>query len=220
VPVLSALRSDRTESWRLFLRLSQLTALIAVPAFVGLGLVGRDLVASVLDPRYELAGDVLLVVGMQGFIIPVGFFSTLIFAGLDRSDLSLKFSLAQLCVTGPAVWFAAPYGPVWAQVVALSLMGAASVCATVLQVHMLGGRLWELVEGLRPAYLAGLAMTAAVVALRCSLPLAVGPWRLVVLAAVGAGVYGGWLLVFHRRQVMDAWRTMSSIRTSGAASAL
>ncbi len=216
VPVLSALRTDREESWRLFLRLSQLTALLALPAFVGLGLVGRDLVAVALDERYRFAGDILFVVGMQGFIIPVGFFSNLIFAGLDRSDLSLKFSAAQLCVTVPAVWIAAAHGPVWAQIVALSSMGTFSVIATGVQVRMLGGKLAEMAAAMAPAYLSGLVMTAAVLTAGRLLPYPEGGLRLVCLVGVGVVVYGAWILAFHRKEVIRAWRTMSTIRASGA----
>jgi O-antigen/teichoic acid export membrane protein len=220
VPVLSMLRSDRATSWQLFLRLTQVTALFALPAFVGLGLVGRDVVTVTLDERYRLAGDILLVVGMQGLIIPLGFFSNLIFAGFDRSDLSLKFSLAQLSITGPAVWFAASGGPVVAQIVALTSMGAWGLVATGVQVRMLGGQLPELIKAIAPAYLAGLAMTATVLALRYLLPLPEGLARLVCLVLAGTAVYVGWILLFHRKAVFDAWQLMSSIRAEGPGSAI
>jgi O-antigen/teichoic acid export membrane protein len=214
------LRSDRATSWQLFLRLTQVTALFALPAFVGLGLVGRDVVTVTLDERYRLAGDILLVVGMQGLIIPLGFFSNLIFAGFDRSDLSLKFSLAQLSITGPAVWFAASGGPVVAQIVALTSMGAWGLVATGVQVRMLGGQLPELIKAIAPAYLAGLAMTATVLALRYLLPLPEGLARLVCLVLAGTAVYVGWILLFHRKAVFDAWQLMSSIRAEGPGSAI
>ncbi len=220
VPVLSMLRSDRATSWQLFLRLTQVTALFALPAFVGLGLVGRDVVTVTLDERYRLAGDILLVVGMQGLIIPLGFFSNLIFAGFDRSDLSMKFSLAQLSVTAPAVWFAASGGPVLAQIVALSSMGAWGLVATFVQVRMLGGRLPELIKAVAPAYLAGFAMAATVLALRYLLPLPEGFTRLVCLVLAGMVVYVGWIMLFHRRAVLDAWQLMSSIRAGEASSAI
>lgn len=217
VPVLSMLRSDRATSWQLFLRLTQFTALAALPAFVGLGLVAGDVVTVTLDERYRLAGDVLFVVGMQGLIIPLGFFSNLIFAGFDRSDLSLKFSLAQLSVTAPAVWFAASGGPVLAQIVALTSMGAWGLVATGVQVRMLGGRLAELIKAVAPAYLAGFAMMATVLALKYLLPLPEGLARLMCLVPAGAAVYVGWILLFHRRAVLDAWQLMSSIRAGGSA---
>jgi O-antigen/teichoic acid export membrane protein len=214
VPVLSTLRSDRAESWRLFLRLSQLTSLLALPAFVGLGLVGPDLVAVVLDQRYEKAGDILFVLGMQGFIIPFGFFSNLIFAGLDRSDLSLKFSAVQLCITAPAVWIAAAHGPVWALGVALISMGTGTLIATWAQVRLLEGDLREFAYAMLPAYASGSFMVAVVILAMDHSPFPAGAARLAWLVILGGLAYTSWLLIFYRREIVDAWLFRSSIRGS------
>lgn len=214
VPTLSTLRSDRAECWRLFLRLSQLTSLLIVPSFLGLALVGQDLVKLVLDERYRQVGDILFVIGLQGLSIPVGFFCNLIFAGLDRTDLSLKFSIAQLCVSIPAIWVMAAHGPVWAQATALIIVTSACFVATCVQVRILGGRVSDLAVALMPAYLSGLAMFAALCTLKLMLPFPAGLTRLLCLVAAGVVIYCGWILVFHRREVIEAWRLISYIRAS------
>lgn len=215
VPVLSALRSDRAESWRLFLRLTQLTSLLALPAFVGLGLIGPDLAAVFLDQRYEKVGDILFVLGLQGFMIPVGFFSNLIFAGLDRSDLSLKFSIVQLCVTLPAVWVAASYGVICTLIVIYITVGTATAIATYAQIRLLGGSVKELVYALMPAYASGSFMVAIVILATDHSPFSPGLSRLVYLVIIGAAAYTAWMTAFYRREVMDAWRFGSSLRRAG-----
>jgi PST family polysaccharide transporter len=214
VPTLSALRTDRAECWRLFLRLSQLTSLLIVPAFLGLSLVGQDIVKLVLDERYRQVGDILFVIGLQGFSIPVGFFCNLIFAGLDRTELSLKFSIAQLCVSIPAIWVVAAHGPVWAQATTLIIVAAACFAATCVQVRMLGGRVSDLAVALMPAYLSGLAMFSVVLTLKLMLPFPAGLTRLLCLVTAGVVTYCGWILIFHRREVIEAWRLISYIRSS------
>jgi O-antigen/teichoic acid export membrane protein len=94
VPVLSALRGDRAESWRLFLRLSQLTALIALPAFVGLALVADKLIVVVFDERYAAAGAVLMAVALQGLFMPAGFFANLVFADSTAATCRSSFRCA------------------------------------------------------------------------------------------------------------------------------
>jgi O-antigen/teichoic acid export membrane protein len=205
VPILSSLRKDREESWRLFLRLSQITALIALPAFVGLGLVAHDLVRLALDDRYLAAGDILFLLGMSGFLIPGGFFSNLVFAGLDRSDLSLKFSVATLTLVIPAVWLAAAHGPVWAIAASMTIMGLSGFIATGLQVRMLGGAPLAFLAALLPAYAAGTVMAVCVVGLASVLPIESPAARLACLAPAGAAVYLGWLMLFHRSQVRAAF---------------
>lgn len=209
LPALSALRSDKAESWRLYLRLSQLMALLAVPAFVGLGLVGRDLAAVVLDARYHLVGEILLVICLRGLTVPVGYFSNLIFAGLDRTDLSLKLSIAQLCLMVPAVWVAASFGPVWAVAVAVILAAITDVIATGIQVRMLGGRISELATALMPAYLSGLAMVSVILSLGWMLEFQPSLYRLICLVGAGGATYLGWMVIFHRQEVMGAWRLMA-----------
>ncbi len=205
VPVLSALREDKAESWRLFLRLSQLAALIALPAFLGLALVANDLIAVVFDDRYLAAGPVLAAVGVQGLFMPAGFFANLVFAGLDRSDLSLKFSLVALAVCTPALWFAAAYGPVAVLLTAALVLGLFGVLATGVQIRMLHGRYVDFALALVPGYSAALAMSIAVMALKWAAPMDSHFISLVTNVAVGAAVYIGWLFIFHRAQLGEAW---------------
>jgi len=212
VPVLSALRDDKAESWKLFLRLSQLTALIALPTFVGLGLVADEVVSLLLDHRYSGAGVVLMVIAAQGVFMPMGFFANLVFAGLDRSDLSLKLSLANLAVVTPAVWLAAQHGPVPALLAGLIVMGVAGIIATLVQIRMLGGRVSAFLLALAPGYSGAAAMIVAVLLLDALIPIEGALLELLCFAPLGAAVYVGWLLAFHRGQLLEAWRFLSHRR--------
>jgi len=209
VPVLSALRQDRVQSWRLFLRLSQLAALVALPAFLGLALVANELIVIVFDERYAAAGAVLTAVALQGVFMPAGFFANLVFAGLDRSDLSLKFSVLALATCAPVIWFAAAYGPVAAVLATTMVMGLAGVLATAVQIRMLGGRCVEFARALAPGYSAVAAMTLALLVLRQVAPIDDPLTSLLVQVSLGATVYVGWLFLFHRAQLQEAWSFLS-----------
>ena len=206
VPVLSALRNDKAESWRLFLRLSQLAALIALPAFLGLALVANDLVVVMFDDRYVAAGPVLAALGVQGVFMPMGFFANLVFAGLDRSDLSLRFSLLALAACVPAVWIAAASGPVAALLAATLVMGLGGMLATAVQIRMLDGRFVDFARALAPAYSAAAAMTVVLIVLRFALPIESHIVSLIVHVITGAIAYLGWLSLFHRVQLQEAWQ--------------
>jgi len=212
VPVLSKLRDNPAEGWRLFVNLSRLAALIAIPAFVGMGLVSKDLVKLALDARYEHAADILFVLGMTGFLIPIGYFGNLVFAALDRSDLSLKFSIGALCVIAPLVWIVSGAGAVWALTASLSVMGAMGVLVTVTQIRMLGGDLRSFARALAPPYLAGAAMMAAVLSFAAWLPVHQSAVRLICEVLVGGLVYLGVLALFFRDWAKAVWAFLSEVR--------
>jgi O-antigen/teichoic acid export membrane protein len=219
VPVLSHLRSDSAESWRLFLRLYQLSAFIALPAFVGLSLVSRELVAVALDERYVGAGPILFIIALQGVFMPVSYFSNLVFAGLDRSDLSLKLSIANLIITTPLVWFAAGYGAYWALFAALFAMAGIGIIATLIQIRMLHGKVSEFLAALLPGYAACAFMTICVAALKAVLPD--NPLlNLIVLSLFGLSAFAGWLVAFHRNQLRAAWEFVSAVRSGHPEAAL
>jgi O-antigen/teichoic acid export membrane protein len=214
VPVLSALRADKAESWRLFLRLSQITALIALPAFIGLALVANDVIYVVFDDRYIAAGPVLAAIGAQGVFMPAGFFANLVFAGLDRSDLSLKFSLLTLAVCTPAIWLAAEYGAVVTLVTTTIVMGIGGVTATAVQIRMLGGRVVDFVLALAPAYSATAAMTVALIGLARAASIDSHVASLTLHVITGGLVYLGWLFIFHRAQLREAWKFLAHGRAA------
>jgi O-antigen/teichoic acid export membrane protein len=219
VPVLSALREDKAQSWRLFLGLSQLAALIAVPAFLGLALVANDLIIVVFDDRYAAAGLVLMAVALQGVFTPAGFFANLVFAGLDRSDLSLKFSLLALAISAPVIWVAAEYGAVAALLAATVVLGVVGVLATAVQIRMLHGSVLQFAAALAPGYSAVSAMVLAVLLMKRFAPLDSPLASLIAHVLLGAAVYVGWLFLFHRAQLLEAWQFLTHRRTETIAPA-
>jgi O-antigen/teichoic acid export membrane protein len=216
VPVLSHLRADSAESWRLFVRLYQLCAFIALPAFVGLALIAHELVAVALDQRYAAAGDILFIIALQGVFMPVSYFSNLVFAGLDRSDLSLKLSVANLIITAPIVWIAAGYGAYWALFSALFAMAGVGIVATLMQIRMLHGKVSEFLAALTPGYAACAFMTICVALLQAALPENPA-LNLVLLPICGFVTFAGWLLAFHRNQLRAAWDFISAVRSGDPA---
>lgn len=219
VPILSKLRNDPRRAWRHFLDLTRMSAFIALPAFVGLGLVAKDLVALSLDARYADASDLILLLGLSGFLLPVGYFGNEIFAALNRSEMAMKFSLLALCLVTPTVWFASQYGAVAALAGSIAVMGCMGALVTVFQIRLMGGRISEFADHLAAPYLATLAMIPAVLLFAAWLPLTALWLRLVCEVAVGAAAYAVWLIVFHRAAVRDAWAFISYARRPSAGDA-
>jgi O-antigen/teichoic acid export membrane protein len=184
-----------------------------LPAFLGLALIANDLITLVFDDRYLAAGPVLMAVAVQGVFMPAGFFANLVFAGLDRSDLSLKFALAALVACTLVVWIASGYGAVAALLAAALVMGLAGVAATAMQIRLLHGSFLHFAAALAPGYSAVTAMVVALLVLKWRAPIDGALVSLITHVSIGVAVYVGWLFLLHRPQLLEAWEFLTHRRT-------
>jgi len=193
-----------------FLRLSSLTALIALPGFVGLGLVAHEMVALILPADYAPVSGPLAVLCMLGVFAPLTSQRNAVFTALKRYNALVWFSLIDFVATMAAMLATAQFGPL----VMLST-GAFTAMIIVLFAIPIILRDLELGAGtlaaqLAPPYVSVAVMAAAVLALQPLLAALPPLESLAVKAATGAAIYCGMMLVFFRRSLMQAMTVLSS----------
>ena len=91
VPIMSGLQDNPDVGRRMYLNLCKISALICVPAFLGLGLIGKDVATLVLAPQYQDAGPIMFWMSLIGLYIPVGYFRGPVFTALGRNRLAIVF---------------------------------------------------------------------------------------------------------------------------------
>ncbi|RYD94469.1 MAG: hypothetical protein EOP61_21610, partial [Sphingomonadales bacterium] len=210
VVLLTRARESKESMSAIFLQLSSLMSLTALPGFIGLALVSKEIVALVLKPEYAPVADMLMVLGALGLLVPLNNPRNAIFTATRRFNSLLTFSVIDLVATvagmlalsqlGPMFMLAgAGFGPMLMIVVALPL---------ILSVTHTDWR--DFVKSLLPPYIAVLAMAIGVLALE---PLLVGHAPLDVLiakAVIGAVIYIGVLAIFFRRAVFQSLKVVSA----------
>ncbi|RYZ06707.1 MAG: hypothetical protein EON61_13690, partial [Alphaproteobacteria bacterium] len=210
VVLLTRARESKESMSAIFLQLSSLVSLTALPGFIGLALVSRELVALVLKPEYAPVADMLMVLGWLGLLVPLNNSRNAIFTATRRFNKLIVFSAADLLATvagmlllsqfGSSVMLAgAGLGPIMMIIFAMPM---------ILQVTHTEWR--DLVKSLVPPYVAVLAMALGVFALE---PFIVGypPLQtLLIKAAVGAAIYLGMLGAFFRRSVFASFKLVAA----------
>lgn len=191
IPALAKVREDMAQTRRLFLELVGLSALISVPAFVGLALVARDLTALTLTKAYAGAGMVLALTALINAWTPLSYFRDGVLSGLGRNGLRLGVSLGDVVTLGLALWIGSQYG-----LFETLLAGLAQAAAVAAVTVLLLGAVLQLPPGafLRaaaPAYVAAAGMAGAVLLFQAQAQHWPGLVRLIASGAVGGCVYAG-----------------------------
>ncbi|MFT3723863.1 MAG: oligosaccharide flippase family protein [Hyphomonadaceae bacterium] len=209
--VLLSRDKDSVEARRsIFLQLSNLTALIALPAFIGLALASKELVALILTPEYAPVAGPLSVLCALGVFVPLTNPRNAVFTALQKFDHLVWYSTLDFAVTLVAMVATASFGPL----VMLSSAALASITMIVFALPVILRSLdiskRQLVARLMPPYIAVAIMAVTILAiqpeLRSFAPLQV----LMIKVGVGVVVYLGVLALFFRRSVFDAFRVVAA----------
>jgi O-antigen/teichoic acid export membrane protein len=193
-----------------FMQLSNLMALIALPGFVGLGLTAHEIVGLVLPDDYAPVAGPLTVLCVVGVFAPLTNPRNALFTALGRFNYLVWFAIVDLAVTVLGMSIMSSYGPV------TMLFGGAlaSIAMIVFALPVILGDLklqpLTLANHLAPPYAAVAVMAAGVLALEpflLGLPL-VG--ALLIKVAVGAAIYSGVLMLFFRSAVMQTLRVFAA----------
>jgi O-antigen/teichoic acid export membrane protein len=212
-PVYSMIQADVTTFRRVYVQNIQRIALLSLPLsvllFVGaepivLALLGRDWL-EVVTPLKILA----LYGLVKSFAAPCGE----VFRGIGRPQLGLLIAAAHAVVMFPLLLLLTPrYGLEGAATAMLAAMCVTSVPAFYLTFRLLDLRLGRLGRALLPSF--GCAAALGVV-----LALAVEPTEslaplpgMIMLVAVGAGVYVAATAVFARSIVVPMWTNLRGSR--------
>ena len=206
------LLSERTQSKGdrelMYRRLSQMSALIALPIFGGLALTSTDVVAVTLAPEYTPTGNMLIILCMVGLLSPFTYFRNAGLIAVKRLNLLITYSVLDLVIVVVA---ALALAKISAEAVVASLI-VMEIVRLLLTVPVLlkdmHTKALNLLFAVLPAYV-GCAVMAGVVTLVGSQTADLEPWlRLGLKVAAGAAAYGGYLLIFHRELSMTAIRML------------
>lgn len=215
VPGLARIGDEAAQRGRFVLNLLSLSALVSVPAFVGLALVGQDFARAVLSDEYSAAGLVITALALIQIWTPLGYFRDGVLAGMRRNQLRLCLSLLDCALTVTVTLYAVRFGLPGVLIAWLILGAALTVVIVCVLSRVLGLTIRSYLAAAAPAYAAALGMAGAVMGLQALS----GEWpallRIIAAAGLGAGVYAAILYLIFRPWLMQALATLRG-RSGGA----
>ncbi len=210
VVLLTRARDSRETISGIFLQLTKLVSLVALPGFVGLALVSKEIVAVTLNEQYAPVADMLVVLGVLGIFVPLNNSRFAVLTATQRFNSLLQFSIIEMIVTVVSMIALSYFG-------ATAMLGGLGVSNTVLVLFALPvvlsathTRIRELANSLMPPYAAVFAMALGVLAIEPMLPAYGALPILIIKATIGATIYIGVLGLFFRRSVLDSFKVVAA----------
>lgn len=193
-----------------FLQLTNLTALVALPGFVGLALIANEVVSLVLPRDYAPVAGPLAVLCLLGVFVPLTNPRNLLFTALRRFNYLIWFSVLDLVATALSMAIMARFGPV----IMLCSGAFTSIIMIMFALPLILKDLnlppTDVASHLLPPYVAVAAMAGCVIAvgpLLAGLPVIEA---LLIKIAIGIIAYSGVLMTFFRASVMQALRAVAA----------
>lgn len=198
VILLSENREDSSQKLDIFLRLTQMSALICIPVFVGLALTSYDLVYLALDTDYAGAAPILAVFSSVGILLPLTYFRNAAFTALQMMKSLIVFAMIDVAVmiTAAALLSQVSVEALVASVLVVQL--SRLVVSTPILVRVVGATWFQLIKAILPAYLACLVMALGVWAVGSLIEYDSIGMRLAAKIITGMVLYFGYLMIFHR----------------------
>ena len=208
VVMLAKARTTGDNGSDIFLQLSRLTSLIALPGFLGLALVAHDLTALVLPPVYAPVGDFLAVLCAIGVFVPLTNPRNAILTVLQKFNALFWFACLDLCATVVALYAFHWWGPV------AMLAGLASVPVLLLMfavpyvLRQLHTDARALAVVIQPAYFAAAAMCVCVLGAAPFVASLGALQSFAVKVALGGTIYLAVLGLIFRSTAREAIKTI------------
>ena len=204
-PVMSRQQSDRPQMAHLYLRALRLIATMTAPMMAGLWVLREPFVTVALGPKWDTVPVVL------AWLAPVGFIQSLItttgtvFMSTGRTDLMMRLGLLGSILQVGSFFIGVHWGIEGVAIcylVANVLNGVPHFYYATRQLH---SDLGTLVRAIWQPPVFSLVMVAAIYpALQWLLSMQAGPQvQLIVVALLGAAVYGALTLLFSKALVQD-----------------
>jgi O-antigen/teichoic acid export membrane protein len=206
---LARLQGDVSEFRRAYYAGVQLTAAIAIPIFVGLSMLGPDLVSLMLGAQWERAGNLVRILAFIGVLATFGSYNSIALSSLGRPDTNLRLDVLNAAATVLAVGLAWPWG---VEAVALAFVARAHVLVPIRYAAL--GRisgvtfpgLWRVVSG---STVSTAAMAGVLTLIRATNSTTGSPYADVALLMVaGAVTYMITLTLVSRDTVRLATRVL------------
>ena len=195
MPTLSRLNHDPVAFGKAYRRLGSTSALIALPAIVGFGLVADPAIVLLYGKQWGPSVPVAQILSFMAAPFVLSYFVAPALAAAGKSSAIFRISVVQLTLTAGLSWFAAPLGV--AAVAGAYVLRA--YITTPLQLwtlqHEVGPRAAATIKSIMPPLVATIAMVVAAL----SLKYAISDWapllRLIATIGLSAVVYAGTLLL-------------------------
>jgi O-antigen/teichoic acid export membrane protein len=200
----------------IYMRLSQMSAAVCVPIFVGMALVSRELVDIALAEEFAPTGPMLMLFCIAGIGAPITYARNAGLIALKKFNLLVGLSMIDIAVITFAGLILMQWSPL--HLVATLLIMEAFRIVTTARVMMreMSTPLQDLIASVLPAYLAGAAMALVVLGvglLSSDLP----PLASVAIKAVlGAATYFAFLWFLHRDWVMAVVQVLTKRKASSS----
>jgi O-antigen/teichoic acid export membrane protein len=196
MPVLSRLQDEKERFREVFATTIQLVHAVWLPMALGMGLVAAPLIPLLFGTKWQSSVPLMEIMSLTAFSAVFSFFSGPVLYAAGRPASHLKLSLAQVALT------VAVFLPMTRFGIAGIAIFYALIFALVAPLHLwvlrrdAGIEPWSVVRRCAAPTLAGLAMAAAVLALKAEMHGALSPVVLLgALITLGALVYGGVLFL-------------------------
>lgn len=193
-----------------FLQLTNLTALVALPGFVGLALIANEVVSLVLPRDYAPVAGPLAVLCLLGVFVPLTNPRNLLFTALRRFNYLIWFSVLDLVATALSMAIMARFGPV----IMLCSGAFTSIIMIMFALPLILKDLklppTDVASHLLPPYVAVAAMAGCVIAVGPLLEGLPVIEALLIKIAIGVVAYSGVLMTFFRASVMQALRAVAA----------
>lgn len=191
---------DQTQDERtmMYLRLTQMAALVCLPVFAGVALTGNEITRIFLDNDYAPVGPILTILCMVGMFAPITYLRNAALTAVRKLNLLLGFSIIDLTVLTISALL-------------LSRISLEAVVASLLVVQTLRAILTNrvllremhttfpaFVRAILPAYAGCIVMALGVLGIAPLLTDLSVLAQLTIKAATGASLYFGYLALFHR----------------------
>lgn len=201
---LTAHGGDPTAVGRSFLQYLRMLSLVAIPAFVGVGLLADDAIRLAAGPQWAESAPLLALLSLSAAAMPLNFLFPPAMIGAGRTLTIRRLALAQTVVTAGSVLVAVHYGLV---AVMLAHVARVYLFAGINSVHLrrtLGIGWADVLRVLAPPVCAATVMAGAVAAIqRFVLPEA-DP--LITIAALGTAGLVVYLATILAGGVVHIWR--------------
>ncbi len=216
---LTRLQDDLPAFRRAYLRIVSVCAALAFPAIIGFAVLAPDAVTLIFGPRWEESGKIAQVLGFMVVPFSLNYFAGPGLAVLGRSGTLARIAALQVALTILLTLAAAPFG-LTAIAAAYVLRAYVTLPVQMAAFNRYSGLSYRAVLGaIAPALSMALLMAGALLAL----DQITGAWfhnrgvYLLVMAATGAGVYAGSMLLFARPFVIEQIRDLKGLLRGAAA---
>lgn len=210
VVLLTRARESKESISGIFVHLSTLLSLVALPGFIGLALVAREIVAITLNAEYAPVADMLMVLGALGFFVPLNHPRNAVLTATRQFDSLVQLSIADMIATVFGMIALSYFG-------APAMLGGIGVSSIMLVIFALPVMLRathtnarDLFTAVMPPYAAVTAMAIGVIAIAPLLASYDPIPSLVIKVLVGATIYLGTLGLFFRRSVIDSFKLVTA----------